>query len=189
MQTIARLKLKTNIVGILALAENAIDANSYKPHAIISSLKGLSVEVNNTDAEGRLCLADALTWVQRQDKPHTIVDFATLTGACVVALGEYCAGCFGNDSALVDRLRSAGTEVHERVWPMPILDEHEKELKTGIFSDLRSTGKDAGLLESVPAAHVFDVELLKFSCFKLLNVSCWLKVKGVKVVRALQRRF
>jgi leucyl aminopeptidase len=164
MQTIARLKLKINIVGVLALAENAIDANSYKPHAIISSLKGLSVEVNNTDAEGRLCLADALTWVQRQDKPHTIVDFATLTGACVVALGEYCAGCFGNDNALVDRLRSAGTEAHERVWPMPILDEHEKELKSGIFADLRSTGIKTALFLVVPAEHVFGVEFLNFSC-------------------------
>ena len=128
------------VVAALALAENAIGPAAVKPHAIVSSHKGISVEIGNTDAEGRLVLADALSYVQRRYAPARLVDAATLTGACVVALGEYAAGLFSNDDALSAALRGAGERAGERAWPMPILDEHDAELE-GHFADVRSIGK------------------------------------------------
>ena len=124
----------------IALAENAIDSNSYKPHAILRSHKGLTVEVGNTDAEGRLCLADAMSYVGEKHKPHTMIDAATLTGACVVALGEYAAGVFANDEHVSNVVKRAGDRVLETCWPMPILPQHTEELK-GTFCDVRSIGK------------------------------------------------
>jgi leucyl aminopeptidase len=131
---------RRTVVAALALAENAIGPAAVKPHAIVSSHKGISVEIGNTDAEGRLVLADALSYVQRRYAPARIVDTATLTGACVVALGEYAAGLFSNDDALSAALRGAGERAGERAWPMPILDEHDAELE-GHFADVRSIGK------------------------------------------------
>ncbi|RLN75444.1 hypothetical protein DYB28_002929 [Aphanomyces astaci] len=131
--------LRVNVVAALALAENAIGSKAAKPHTIVKSLKGLSVEVNNTDAEGRLVLADTLTYVQQQYKPHTVIDVATLTGACVVALGEYSAGLFSNADDLAHDLLEAGSVTHERCWRLPIFAEHSAELK-GHQSDSRSTG-------------------------------------------------
>lgn len=140
LTAVARMAVKVNVVAVIALAENAVDAHSYKPHAILRSYKGLTVEVGNTDAEGRLCLADALTWVQKVHGPQTVVDVATLTGACVVGLGEYAAGLFGNDDSLGSELAAAGAVVDEMCWPMPILREHAAELKSK-FADSSSTGK------------------------------------------------
>jgi leucyl aminopeptidase len=124
----------------LAVAENAISENAYKPGAIIKSRSGLTVHVGNTDAEGRLVLGDALTFVQETYKPKTIIDVATLTGACVVALGEYAAGLFANDKGLQNQLAQAGEEVMERCWPMPIFPEHTEELESTV-ADTSSTGK------------------------------------------------
>ena len=140
MHVAAALGTERDIVAAIALAENAVGPAAVKPHAIVTSHKGLSVEIGNTDAEGRLVLADALSYVQRRWAPARIVDAATLTGACVVALGEYAAGLFGNDEALMAELREAGARVGERAWPMPILDEHDAELE-GHFADVRSIGK------------------------------------------------
>lgn len=127
----------------VALAENAIDALAYKPKSILQSLKGPTVEVGNTDAEGRLCLADAMTYVQQQYRPKALVDVATLTGcviaccpaacqpervsrtgwcrACVVALGEYAAGLFSNQEELGEAIKAAGAREGEVCWPLPIL--------------------------------------------------------------------
>ena len=136
----ARLGLKKNIVAALAMAENSIDAKAMKPHAIIKSYKGTFVEVNNTDAEGRLVLGDAISYVQEKYKPNTVIDVATLTGACVVALGEYAAGVFSNDDKLASGIEKAGQKTFERCWRLPVFSEHKEELK-GAFSDSRSTGK------------------------------------------------
>lgn len=130
---------KAKIVGVLALCENAIDAKSYKPHAIIDTYQG-SVQIGNTDAEGRLALADALTFIQNEYKPSHVVDLATLTGACVVALGEYAAGLFSNSTCFAGKLTTAGQTHYERLWRLPILPEHIDEMK-GDQSDLSSTGK------------------------------------------------
>lgn len=139
--TCGRLGIKRNIVFILAIAENAVDALSFKPHNIIKSHKGLTVQIGNTDAEGRLVLADALSYGQSRHKPHTIMDMATLTGACIIALGEYAAGIFTNNQALKDGLLQAATQRWERLWPMPIFPEHREEIKsTAPEADLSSTG-------------------------------------------------
>ncbi|KAH9153197.1 hypothetical protein LEN26_003600 [Aphanomyces euteiches] len=135
----SKMQLECNIVAVLALAENAIGSKAAKPHTIVKSLKGLSVEVNNTDAEGRLVLGDALTYVQKHYAPHTVIDVATLTGACIVALGEYCAGLFSNSDDLAASLQQSGQTTHERCWRLPILPEHTAELK-GYQSDSRSEG-------------------------------------------------
>jgi len=107
IKALALLKPKVNVIGVAALAENAIDSLAYKPHQIIPSAKG-TVEIGNTDAEGRLALADALTYVQKHYEPKQIIDLATLTGACVVALGEYMAGVFSNDDDLAHNLVQSG---------------------------------------------------------------------------------
>ena len=131
------------IVFVIALAENSIGPDSYKPHSILRSHKGLSVEVGNTDAEGRLLLADAISWAQDTYEPSTVIDLATLTGACIVALGEYGAGLFARDArdgeSIAATLVEAGRRRGERLHPMPIWDEHRDELKTD-HADLSSTG-------------------------------------------------
>ena len=139
MRYLASARPAKRVVGILALAENAIDALSYKPHAVIATHIG-SVQIGNTDAEGRLCLADAMTFVQTNYNPTHVVDIATLTGACVVALGEYAAGLFTNSSKLAAELQDASHSGYERLWRLPILREHQAELK-GDQSDFSSTGK------------------------------------------------
>lgn len=131
--------LQSNLTCTLALAENAIGSKSYKPLDIIKSLKGKTVEIGNTDAEGRLCLADALTYTQLHYKPSTVIDLATLTGACVVALGEETAGAFG-DSKLIKKLSTAGEFYQEHIWELPINNEHKKSIK-GKVADLSNTGK------------------------------------------------
>jgi leucyl aminopeptidase len=140
MSALPKLGVKKNIVGALCMAENAISHLAYFPSAIIKSYKGLTVEIGNTDAEGRLVLADALTYVQRIYKPGYVIDIATLTGACVVALGEYAAGLFTNDNQLRDALVASGENVFERTWPLPLFSEHGDEMK-GTQSDLKNIGK------------------------------------------------
>merc|ERR1719409_1120539 len=109
MQALLALKVQANVVGVLACAENAIGPHATKPHEILRSYKGLTVQNNNTDAEGRLCLADSMTHTQRAFKGvDTMFDFATLTGACVMALGAYTAGLFCNDDAVAADLSALG---------------------------------------------------------------------------------
>lgn len=112
--------IKKNVVFAFALAENAIDSKSYKPDDIITSMKGLTVEIGNTDAEGRLVLADSMTFLQREYKPKQLVDIATLTGAIRLALGQMTAGIFTNDEDLCADLIARGKDVDELFWHMPI---------------------------------------------------------------------
>ena len=142
MRSLAVLRPKVNVVGVLAVAENSIGSAAYKPHSILHTSKG-TVEVGNTDAEGRLALADAFTLVQRSYSPSTIVDVATLTGACVVALGEQLGGLFSNDEGLSKRLQRASKRTAEELWPLPIHASHREALKT-TYADIRSTGKGKG---------------------------------------------
>lgn len=142
IKAIAILKPNINVVAVLALAENSIDSLSIKPHSIIHSAKG-TVQISNTDAEGRLALADAFTHVQNNFKPKQIIDMATLTGACVVALGEYTAGLFSNNELLAKQLEESGNKVRERVWRLPIEPEIVDELKCN-YADIKSTGSGKG---------------------------------------------
>jgi len=134
------MQVPVNLTCALALAENSVSSKAYKPQDIITSLKGLTVEIGHTDAEGRLCLADAMTYVQRNHKPDVMVDLATLTGACVVALGDEMAGIFGNDKKLVEEIIQSGEHYKEAIWHLPITKHHQDNIK-GKVADLSNSGK------------------------------------------------
>lgn len=134
------LKLPVNVAFAFGIAENAIDSKSYKPGDILKSLKGITAEIGNTDAEGRLVLGDTMTFTQRRYKPKYMVDLATLTGAIVVSLGESTAGLFTNDEEFMKTVKKAGDTVFESYWPMPINQEHRDSIK-GDVANISNTGK------------------------------------------------
>jgi leucyl aminopeptidase len=117
------MKLPLNLVGIIPATENLPGGKAYKPGDVLTSLSGQTIEVISTDAEGRLILADALTYAKRY-KPKAIVDLATLTGACIIALGDYVAGIMGNDASLLNSVKSAGEKTSEKVWELPLWEEY-----------------------------------------------------------------
>ncbi len=144
LRAVAELGLPFHVVGIVAAAENKPDGNAYMPGDVITSARGKTIEVLNTDAEGRIVLSDALHLATSYE-PDAIVDLATLTGACVVALGEVACAVLGSDEKLADKLRAAGDATHERVWPLPLWDEHKNAIK-GTFGDIVNTGgRNAGV--------------------------------------------
>jgi leucyl aminopeptidase len=138
----ARLQLPLHVIGILPATENMPGGRAIKPGDILKTLAGKTVEVQNTDAEGRLILADGLAYACRL-KPAAVVDIATLTGACVVALGQFAIGMFGNQEGLKNRVRSAGQRAGERVWEMPLWDEYFEQLKSDV-ADMRNIGGRGG---------------------------------------------
>lgn len=138
MYVVGALQLPLHVVGLISAAENMPSATAYKPGDIITTLSGKTVEVLNTDAEGRIVLADGLFYAQRY-KPDAIIDIATLTGAIMVALGSHASGMMGNDQALADRLTRAGEESGERVWQLPLWDEYRAMMKSDI-ADLKNSG-------------------------------------------------
>jgi leucyl aminopeptidase len=142
MRAVTELNLSLNVVGIIAAAENMPGGNATKPGDVISSMSGRTIEVLNTDAEGRLVLCDALTYAGRF-KPAAIIDIATLTGACVVALGSHATGLFANEDSLADQLLAAGIESHDRAWRMPLWEEYQGQLKSN-FADLANIGGPGG---------------------------------------------
>ncbi|MGO2415025.1 MAG: leucyl aminopeptidase [Cobetia crustatorum] len=145
MRTVLALKPKLNIIGIVASAENMPDGRATKPGDIIKTLKGLTVEVLNTDAEGRLVLCDALTYAERFE-PASVVDIATLTGACVIALGNHATGLISNDDDLALDLLDAGEEAWDRAWHMPLWDEYQSQLDSN-FADIANIGgREAGMI-------------------------------------------
>jgi leucyl aminopeptidase len=138
MQAIAELGLRANVVGIVPATENLLSGSAMRPGDILRTHLGKTVEIVNTDAEGRLILADALSYARRFD-PAAVVDAATLTGACVVALGHVAAGMFGNDEALVAEVRAAGERVGSRVWQLPMFDEY-RDLIRSEYADIKNSG-------------------------------------------------
>jgi leucyl aminopeptidase len=144
--TAARLRLPIDLTVIIPTAENMPGGRAARPSDIITMANGKTVEILNTDAEGRLILADAL-WYAARGEPDHIIDAATLTGACVVALGSHFAGLLGNSAELIDVLGQAGGETFERVWQLPLVQEHRDEM-TGAWSDLKNLGdgRDGGAL-------------------------------------------
>lgn len=141
----ASLKLPLNIVGLMPLAENLPDGNACKPGDVIRSLSGKTIEVVNTDAEGRLVLCDALHHALSY-RPAAVIDVATLTGACVVALGSLASGLLSNDEALVRSLRKAGEATGEKVWQLPLWDEYGDQMKSDIADMKNSGGPQAGTI-------------------------------------------
>ena len=137
-------KAKVNAIGILGLVENMPDANAQRPGDVVTSADGQTIEVLNTDAEGRLVLADALWYVQENYQPDTIIDLATLTGAIIAALGPHYAGLFSNDDDLSAQLIDAGQTVSERLWQMPVGPEYDKEINSPIADMKNLGGKYAG---------------------------------------------
>ena len=142
MKAVAELALPIRVLGIVPAAENMPSGSSYRPGDIIQTSSGKSVEVQNTDAEGRMILCDGLNYAVKQ-KCDVIVDIATLTGACVVALGTYMAGLMGNDDTLIKQLQKASESSGEKVWPLPSGDEYAKEMKSRI-ADLKNIGSKWG---------------------------------------------
>jgi leucyl aminopeptidase len=143
-KALAGRKAKVNAVGILGLVENMPDAKAQRPGDVVTSADGQTIEVLNTDAEGRLVLADALWYVQEHHKPDTIVDLATLTGAIIAALGPHYAGLFSNDDDLSSQLQAAGQGVNERLWRMPVGPEYDKMINSPIADMKNLGGKYAG---------------------------------------------
>lgn len=139
----ADLKLTTPVIGVIGAAENMIDSGAYRPDDIIPTLAGKTVEIISTDAEGRLVLADALTYVQKHFKPRSIIDLATLTGGAMLALGRVRAALCSNNDALSEQLYAAGERVHERLWRLP-LDEEVFKLIKGDDGDLKNSGGREG---------------------------------------------
>ncbi len=139
MKSLALQKIEQNVVAVVGLVENMPSGSAYRPGDVISSMSGQTVEVDNTDAEGRLVLADCLTYIQQHFNPHNVVDIATLTGAIVVALGHTFAGLFSNHDILAKSLLKAGNACGERLWQMPMDEEYNKMMDSDI-ADMRNTG-------------------------------------------------
>lgn len=142
-QTLLDLQLPINVVGVIAATENMPNGSATKPGDIVTSMSGQTIEILNTDAEGRLVLCDALTYTERF-KPKAVIDIATLTGACVIALGNHATGLFSNNDELAKALLQAGEESADRAWHMPLWDDYQKQLDSN-FADIANIGgREAG---------------------------------------------
>jgi len=164
MHALAARKAKVNAVGAIGLVENMPDGNAQRPGDIVTSMSGQTIEIINTDAEGRLVLGDVLWHVNKKFQPEFMIDLATLTGAIIVALGQEYAGLFSNNDKLADRLIKAGQETNERVWRMPLGPEYDKQIDSK-FADMKNTGGRNGgsitaaqflqrFVEKTPWAHL-----------------------------------
>jgi len=143
MLTLAKRKAKAHVVGVCGLVENMPDGNAQRPGDVVTSMSGQTVEIINTDAEGRLVLADAITWVQQAHNPEILVDLATLTGAMMISLGHEYAGLFANDDALAQDLIEAGTASGDPLWRLPMGDAYDKLIDSPI-ADMKNTGPRNG---------------------------------------------
>lgn len=172
MQMAAELKLPLNIVGVAGMVENMPSGTAQRPSDIVRAMSGLTIEVQNTDAEGRLVLADALHYTQEYFKPKCIIDFATLTGAIQVALGHEFAGLFTNRDALATALTDAGQQVAERLWRLPLDPSFDKDIESDI-ADIKNVGSGRGagsctaaqflqrFIHDIPWAHI-DIAAVTF---------------------------
>jgi leucyl aminopeptidase len=141
----ADLELKVNVVGLVPATENLPGGRAYKPGDVLKTMSGQTIEIISTDAEGRMILADALTYAGRY-KPAAIIDLATLTGACVIALGENVIGMMGTDDALKEKIRKAGDETGERVWELPLWEEYNELIKSDVADYKNSGGRPGGAI-------------------------------------------
>ena len=143
LKVLPRLRPAVEVHGIVAATDNMPSGSATKPGDVLRAMNGKTIEVNNTDAEGRLTLADAIAYARKEIKPHEIVDVATLTGACSIALGSLCAGAMSNDASLETRVIAAGARAGERLWALPLIDEYREGLRSEV-ADLRNTGPRPG---------------------------------------------
>jgi len=147
-RAVAELKAKVNLVGLVPTCENMPSGRATKPGDIVKTMSGQTVEILNTDAEGRLILADALSYAERFE-PQAVVDIATLTGACIIALGHVCSGLFASKDDLALELQAAGAESWDRVWQLPLWEDYHEQLKSNFADFANIGGRPAG---SVTAA-------------------------------------
>jgi leucyl aminopeptidase len=138
IQAIAEMALKLNVVGVVPTCENLPSGNATKPGDIVTSMSGQTIEILNTDAEGRLILCDALTY-SKKFNPETVIDIATLTGACVIALGHVASGMFSNENGLAKELMSAAEQSHDRIWQLPLWEDYQPLLDSN-FADMQNIG-------------------------------------------------
>lgn len=137
MKAITELNLKKNVLAVIPACENMINGSAFRPGDILKAYNGKTIEVGHTDAEGRLILADALSYTEDKYKPNVMIDIATLTGACMIALGPYTSGILTKDDKLLEQLQKAGYESYDRVWPLPMFEEFDDAME-GEISDLNN---------------------------------------------------
>lgn len=191
MRALAGRKAKINAIGLIGLVENMPDANAQRPGDVVTSMSGQTIEVLNTDAEGRLVLADVLWYTQDRFKPECIVDLATLTGAVIVALGNHHAGMYSNDDTISEDLIKAGLETGEKVWRMPLSEEYDKIID-GTVGDVKNTGGRAAgsvtaaqflkrFVNGVPWAHL-DIAGTAMDSPKTSISKSWASGFGVRLL-------
>ena len=174
MLAIARLKVPVNVTAVLPCAENLVSGEAYRPDDIITMHNGVTVEVTNTDAEGRLILGDALSWACRKLKPTAIIDVATLTGGVVVGLGHFCAGMWCEDSGLREQVEAAADSTGERVWQMPLWEDHRRFMQA----------KHADIWNSGPSRNAHPIQGAAFLSYFVDKDIPWthLDIAGVSAV-------
>ncbi|MGE4244778.1 MAG: leucyl aminopeptidase [Parvibaculaceae bacterium] len=159
MAALATRKARANVVGVIGLVENMPDGNAQRPGDVVTSMSGQTISILNTDAEGRLVLADALWYTQKQFKPRFMVSLATLTGAIIVALGKEHAGLFSNNDELAERLFAAGKATGEKVWRMPLSPEYDKIIDSDIADVKNTGGRNAGAITAAQFVQRFVNDL------------------------------
>jgi leucyl aminopeptidase len=194
MRALAVRKARVNAVGVIGLVENMVDGNAQRPGDIVTSMSGQTIEIINTDAEGRLVLGDVLWYVKERFEPRFMIDLATLTGAIIIALGHEHAGLFSNDDELSARLSAAGEATGEKVWRMPLAAEYDKLIDSK-FADMKNTGGRAGgsitaaqflqrFVDKVPWAHL-DIAGTGFASPQTDINKSWGAGWGVRLLDAL----
>ncbi|MEE8581823.1 MAG: leucyl aminopeptidase [Myxococcota bacterium] len=144
LRAAALLRIPLHVVGVIPAAENMPSGTAYRPGDVVRAMSGKTIEVVNTDAEGRVVLADALHYAKTEFDPQAVIDLATLTGACMVALGPWASGVFGNDENLIERIRRAGDVTGERAWPMPLLPAHREDMRSQVADLRNAAGRHGG---------------------------------------------
>jgi leucyl aminopeptidase len=143
MRALGDLAPAVEVHGLVAATENMPSGSAVRPGDVLKAMNGTTIEIGNTDAEGRLTLADALCYANKHVEPDEVIDMATLTGACVIALGPLCSGLMANDQALANRLLTAAGRAGERVWQLPLIDEYRDGLKSDV-ADINNVGPRGG---------------------------------------------
>jgi leucyl aminopeptidase len=198
MHALAARKARANVIGAIGLVENMPDGNAQRPGDIVTSMSGQTIEIINTDAEGRLVLADVLWYVAKTFKPKFMIDLATLTGAIMVALGTEYAGLFSNNDQLAERLTSVGQETGERVWRMPLGPEYDKQIDSQ-FADMKNTGTRNGgsitaaqflqrFVDNTPWAHL-DIAGTAMGAPKTDINQSWGSGYGVRLLERLVAKY
>jgi leucyl aminopeptidase len=194
MLALAKRKAKVNVVGAIGIVENAIDGNAQRPGDVVKSMSGQTIAVLNTDAEGRLVLADVLWYVQQRFKPKFMINLATLTGAILVALGKEHAGLFSNNDQLSERLAESGLATGEKVWRLPLTPEYDKLIDHDVADVKNIGGRFAGsitagqflqrFVNNVPWAHL-DVAGTAMDSLKSPINQSWASGWGVRLLNNL----